>query len=698
MSQLLSPSLAARKPRGASTILMRTTGRFRRAAVAALCALAAAGWGCGSGPEVGGATPSDAGAPPARAASGRRVALVVGNDAYTGQSQLYNAVNDARAVAAALGEESVGFSVTTLEDATRAELTSALASFTRSLREDDVALFYFAGHGVQVDGVNYLLPVDHAGQTEEAVRLDALSAASVEEMLRPARVAMLVFDACRNNPYRGVRGGTGLAPMEARGTLIAYAAGAGEVAADAAAPGVANGLFTSKFVEALEEPGLTASALFMRVRQEVVSASNEEQWPAVYNDLLSDFVFRGAASAGVAPSTGGSPPVASDGVLSPVRAQQETVFWQSIQDSADAPDFEAYLELFPTGTFAPLARNRLAALRAPAAPRPGPAAARPGAPAVAIAASDAPGPAAALSPAAAAEAALGLDREARRRIQRGLAEAGFDPGPADGMFGSETRTAIRGWQASRGAAVTGYLDGRSAAALSPLPPPAVSPPARRPVASAVSPPSARRPVAPAVSPSPTPPPFPPAVDPSRAREPMVFMLGHEPDDIREFTRECPGVRVAQNLSQANALFVRHTGSIVEIRDAEGQWIGWTEYAGNRFVCSEIETARDGLIRATVGQGTRTERAARPVVFMGLSPDSPYEGFKRDEREAFANECSRVQVSLDLRQADYILLAYGAGARNWSSLFDLRRGNRVRGFSTFRRGNLFDDMCEYFPQR
>ena len=447
MSELLSPRWSG----GASTVLMRTTGcpqgLFGWAAVTALCALTAAGWGCGSSPEGGGgAAPGDAGSPPmGRAASGRRVALVVGNNAYTGQSQLYNAVNDARAVASALGGEGVGFSVTTLEDATRAELTSALASFTGSLREDDVALFYFAGHGVQVDGVNYLLPVDHAGQTEEAVRLDALSAASVEEMLRPARVAMLVFDACRNNPYRGVRGGTGLAPMEARGTLIAYAAGAGEVAADAAAPGVANGLFTSKFVAALGEPGLTASALFMRVRQEVVSASNEEQWPAVYNDLLSDFVFRGAASAADAPPADGSPPVASDGLVSPVRAQQETVFWQSIEDSAAAADFEAYLELFPDGTFAPLARNRLAALReAVDVPEPVPAA---------------------VSPAASVEAALGLDREARRRIQRGLAASGFDPGPADGSFGVATRTAIRDWQASRGAMATGYLDGPAVAAL-----------------------------------------------------------------------------------------------------------------------------------------------------------------------------------------------------------------------------------------
>ena len=306
--------------------------------------------------------------------SGRRLALVVGNDAYRAQSALRNAVNDARAVTSALGE--VGFSVTRVENADRARLTSALSSFAGSLRADDVALFYFAGHGVQVDGVNYLMPTDYVGQSSAALRFDAVSASDVQEMLRPARVAMLVFDACRNNPYRGERGGTGLAPMEARGTLVAYAAGAGEVAADAA-PGASNGLFTSKFVKALRSPGLTATDLFRRVRRDVYEASNAEQWPAVYDDLLSDFVFRPSASAGVAPSVGAAPGGAT----------------------------------------------------------------------------------------AASEAALGLNRAARRRIQRGLAEAGFDPGPADGVFGRATRTAIRRWQAARGAMSTGYLDGPTAAAL-----------------------------------------------------------------------------------------------------------------------------------------------------------------------------------------------------------------------------------------
>ena len=292
--------------------------------------------------------------------SGRRLALVVGNDAYTELSVLQNAVNDARTVAVAL--EEVGFTVTRVENATRPRLAAALGRFAARLRGDDVALFYFAGHGVQVDDTNYLIPTDYAGQTAAEVRLSAFSAAEVEDLLRPARVAMLVFDACRNNPYRGIRtSGGGLAAMEARGTLIAFAAGAGEVAADAAGPGSSNGLFTSKLVEALRVPGLTATALFQRVRREVYASSNEEQFPAVYDQLLSDFVFRPALTAGGAP--GGS--AAAPGTAAAASLRQETVFWESIRASTDPADFEAYLELFANGTFSRLARNRLAALRRP---------------------------------------------------------------------------------------------------------------------------------------------------------------------------------------------------------------------------------------------------------------------------------------------------------------------------------------------
>ena len=296
----------------------------------------------------------------ASVAAAERLALVVGNDAYSDLSVLRNAVNDARAVAVAL--EDVGFTVTKVENATRAEMATALGRFAARVQGDDVALFYFAGHGVQVNQTNYLIPTDYSGQTAAEVQLSAFSAVEIEGLLREARVAMLVFDACRNNPYRGFRtSGGGLAAMEARGTLIAYAAGAGEVAVDAA-PGASNGLFTAKLVEALRVPGLTATELFQRVRRQVYAASNEEQFPAVYDQLLSDFVFR--------PPAGPGP---RDPVPAAALTQQENLFWDSIRDSTTPADFEAYKRRFPGGVFEELADNRLAALTAgdrPSRPRP----------------------------------------------------------------------------------------------------------------------------------------------------------------------------------------------------------------------------------------------------------------------------------------------------------------------------------------
>ena len=168
---------------------------------------------------------------------------------------------------------------------------------------------------------------------------------------------MLVLDACRDTWFRDSRGGrAGLAPMEARGTLIAYATGAGQTASDNASE--ENGLFTSKFLEAIEVPGLTATELFRQVRREVYAASAEAQWPAVYDDLLSDFVFREATPprADAAGTPSGDVPVVA--VL-----EQENLFWESIADSGDVADFEAYLSQFPSGVYAPLARNRAAALR-----------------------------------------------------------------------------------------------------------------------------------------------------------------------------------------------------------------------------------------------------------------------------------------------------------------------------------------------
>ena len=343
----------------------------------------------------------------------------------------------------------MGFAVETVLDATRSQLTAALGTFARTLRSDDVALIYFAGHGVQVDEVNYLIPTDYAGTSSEELRLDAVSAVDVQEMLLQARVAILMLDACRDNPYQGTRSaGRGLAPMEPRGTLIAYAAEAGQQAMDGV-QGAANGLFTSKFVEALQEPGLGVSELFRRVRQEVYAASNGDQFPALYDGLLADFVFREAVNVadvgGEAARPGGD---AGGAGTTAATLQMEMAFWDSIRESTNPADFEAYRQRFPRGTFVELAANRLEELR--------------GAPVSAPPSRDA---VPAVGSPAAVEAALGMDRAARQLVQLGLQREGYSAGVADGRMGPRTRTAIRRWQEARGVVATGYLNATDAESL-----------------------------------------------------------------------------------------------------------------------------------------------------------------------------------------------------------------------------------------
>ncbi len=270
-------------------------------------------------------------------AEGRRIALVVGNDAYR-QAPLRNAVNDARAMSGIL--EDLGFDVERVENGTHQELSAAVTQVAERLRPADVVLFYFAGHGVQVEGENYLVPVDFQGNSESATRLGSLRVSDVQRELADAQVAMLVLDACRNNPFAGMRAvGGGLALMEARGTLIAFATGAGQTASDN--PGGGQGLFTRELLAALQEPGLTVTEVFRRVRRGVYTASNGEQFPAVYDGLLGDVVLRPAApaasTAGGTDQGGnavGSPPADASDVPTP--SDDGTVRASAEQGDADA--------------------------------------------------------------------------------------------------------------------------------------------------------------------------------------------------------------------------------------------------------------------------------------------------------------------------------------------------------------------------
>ena len=226
-----------------------------------------------------------------------RIALVIGNGAYQ-DAPLRNPVNDARAMSQRL--DKLGFHVISLENGGRDAMQKAILEFATSLKEETTGLFYYAGHGMQSRGRNYLLPVDADIDSERALRFEALDVQTILEEMQFAgnRMNIVILDACRNNPFeRRFRGGSrGLAAIDAaRGVLIAYATAPGAVAADGDGN---NGLYTSELLSALEEPNLKVEEVFKRVRVAVTGRTNGAQVPWESSSLTGDFVFnqRGAAA------------------------------------------------------------------------------------------------------------------------------------------------------------------------------------------------------------------------------------------------------------------------------------------------------------------------------------------------------------------------------------------------------------------
>jgi caspase domain-containing protein len=298
------------------------------------------------GIRAGYAAPADARPAAPAAQADRRLALVIGNNAYA-ETPLRNAVPDATAIASALKD--AGFAVTVLTDVTFPRFERAVLDFSSQLQPTDVALFYFSGHGVEVDKENYLIPVDFAG-AEADVKYKAYSASRVYEHLARARVRFIILDACRNNPFgstRRLRRG-GLASMDdmsTTGTMIAFATGPGATADDNA-PGK-NGLFTTHLLAALTEPGVPAHELFRRVRARVTAASGGKQQPWLSENLNGDFYFRAGAA--------GSP-----------SADTESAVWNAIKDSQNPAIFEQFLRDYPAGRLRLAAQAKLDALRGPA--------------------------------------------------------------------------------------------------------------------------------------------------------------------------------------------------------------------------------------------------------------------------------------------------------------------------------------------
>lgn len=284
--------------------------------------------------------------------SNKRIALVVGNAAYK-TSPLRNPVNDARALSLALSQ--LGFEVQLEENVSQQGFMTALRNFGNRLRETQgVGLFYYAGHGMQIKGGNYLIPVDAAIEAEDEVRYFSIDAGQVLDKMEQAgnRLNIVILDACRDNPFaRSFRSKqSGLAQMDApSGMLIAFATSPGSVAFDGDGN---NGVYTKHLLRNLTLPGLPIELVLKRVREGVSSETAQKQIPWESSSLLGDFIFALPKSGTAAPVTA----VADNPAV-------ELAFWTSVKDSTVPEEFVAYLKAFPDGRFADLAQARMIAAK-----------------------------------------------------------------------------------------------------------------------------------------------------------------------------------------------------------------------------------------------------------------------------------------------------------------------------------------------
>lgn len=277
----------------------------------------------------------------------RRVALVIGNGAYQ-VGPLANPVRDAQGMAALL--RSMGFEVIELGEGTQAQMREAVAATADRLRGGGATgLFYFAGHGVQLEFRNYLMPVDAKPHDGLSLRAQSLDVQAVIDAYRQAATAMniVVLDACRDNPFGRSAGTTGLAPVDAPpGTFLAYATAPGFVAEDGAVG--TNGLYTGFLLKELSQRGARIEDVFKRVRLQVRRASNGRQVPWESTSLEDDFVF--ASGEKVEAETVQKRDEAFDA---------EKAAWDAIKSSLRPEDYYEFLQRWPSGRLAEVAQFKL---------------------------------------------------------------------------------------------------------------------------------------------------------------------------------------------------------------------------------------------------------------------------------------------------------------------------------------------------
>jgi hypothetical protein len=276
-----------------------------------------------------------------------RVALVIGNGAYR-TAPLANPVRDAQTMAQAL--RTMGFTVIEREDVGKVEFEQLVAQARQLLDgKHGVGMLYFAGHGMQLDWRNYMIPVDARLATRADVPEQAVAVDAVVDAFRSAgtRANIVVLDACRDNPF-GAAAGKGLAAVEApSGSVFAYATAPGSVAADGD-PGSGNGLYTQFLVREMARPGARIEDVFKRVRFQVRQLSRGRQIPWESTSLEGDFFFRPLAAGEARGADSGEQAL-----------RQELADWKQIQNSIDPDDVYRFLVAHPSGSLSEVALARL---------------------------------------------------------------------------------------------------------------------------------------------------------------------------------------------------------------------------------------------------------------------------------------------------------------------------------------------------
>jgi Caspase domain len=277
-----------------------------------------------------------------------RHALVIGNSKYSG-APLANPANDARAIAQSLKD--AGFDVTEVIDQGRDEMKNAVLAFSSLLQATkQPGLFYFAGHGVQLDWRNYLLPVNQSFNNAQNVRDNALDITELTRGFQTAKngTNIIILDACRDNPFAtsGVVP-KGLTQMDApTNTFLAYATAPGQTARDAGSG--ANGLYTEHLLKELTKEGAKIEDVFKRVRMNVRLQSNGEQIPWETTSLENDFFFRRPLNA----KNLSEKDIEED-------FERQLLEWQKVKLARDVKPYEDFLNKYPNGKFSELAHHRL---------------------------------------------------------------------------------------------------------------------------------------------------------------------------------------------------------------------------------------------------------------------------------------------------------------------------------------------------